>query len=68
MYPTADDIYGNENQRFFVTAFLKYHLNRKLLLFAMKINSVCRKMIPVHSEYASTGHGSLVLLYKSKYI
>ena len=52
--PTADDIYGNENQIFFVTVFLKYHLNRKLLLFALKINSVCRKIIHVHSELALT--------------
>jgi hypothetical protein len=53
---TADDIYENENQRFYVTVSLKYHLNRKLLLFAPKIYSVCRKIIrlPVHSELALT--------------
>jgi hypothetical protein len=53
---TADDIYENENQRFYVTVCLKYYLNCELLLFALKINSACSKIIrlPVHSELAPT--------------
>jgi hypothetical protein len=53
---TADDIYEKENQSVYVTLCLKYYLNRKLLLFALKINSVWRQIIrlPVDSELALT--------------
>lgn len=50
------DLYPNENKRLYVTVCLKYHLNRKLSLFTMKTNSVCKQIIPspVHSELTLT--------------
>ena len=48
---TADDSNENENHCVPIVPF-----NRKLLLFALKNNSVCRNIIrlPVHSELALT--------------
>ena len=51
-----DDIYEIKTNRFEVTNYLKYDLCRKLLLFSLKINSVCRKndCLSVHSELSLT--------------